>query len=244
MTAYRAGLFDAIEDFGDRRAEESLARLEAEVARDREAAPEPDYALNWVEGHLERGDRVKAMRTAAENDPVLVRRLLEEEGIDPNLRLSFEGSPLWTNPLYVAAKAGSVASVSLLLEAGAEVDGESSDGETALHIAAFNGHLDVVDSLLLAGADPNDVAGQALVDHTPIEQAALKGHDAIVLRLRESGAELRYALHSAAFNGHISTVNLLLSMGAPTDLRRHGETPQDLARRFEQHEVVALLEAR
>lgn len=242
MVALRAGLLDEIREYGDRRAEESLARLEAEVAKDRAERPEPDYAKNWVEGHLKRGDRVNAMRTAAENDPALVRRLLEDEGISPNLRLTFGGSSSWSTPLTVAAKAGSAESVTLLLDAGAEVDGETSDGETALHVAAFFGDLDVVERLLAAGADPNHVAGQVLVDHTPIEQAALRGNDEIVARLHDSGADLRYALHAAALNGHTSTVELLLSLEAPTDRLRHGETPLELARRYEQHDVMAFLE--
>lgn len=242
MVALRAGLFDEIREYGDRRAEESLTRLEAEAAKDRAESPEPDYAKNWVEGHLERGDQVKAMRTAAENDPVLVRRLLEDEGIDANLRLTNEGSSFWSTPLAVAAKAGSAESVSLLLDAGAEVDGKQSDGETALQVASFFGHLEVVERLLSAGADPNLRAGASLVDQTPMELAALRGHVDIILRLHEAGADLRYALHSAALESQTTTVELLLSLDAPTDQKRHGETALELARRYDQDDVVALLE--
>lgn len=66
-----------------------------------------------------------------------------------------------------AARVGSPEVAGLLLARGAEVDGRDRYGCTALHIAAFGGHLPLVELLLQQGADVNaiDCAGLAAVDH-------------------------------------------------------------------------------
>ncbi len=46
-------------------------------------------------------------------------------------------------------------STKLLLKAGADLNAQDNKGWTALHMAASNGHGDVVKALLKAGADPN-----------------------------------------------------------------------------------------
>ena len=43
----------------------------------------------------------------------------------------------------------------LLIEAGADIEGKTKNGYTALHLAAQYGHRLIIDLLLEHGADPN-----------------------------------------------------------------------------------------
>ncbi|KAL3144721.1 Ankyrin repeat and KH domain-containing protein 1, variant 2 [Trebouxia sp. C0009 RCD-2024] len=57
--------------------------------------------------------------------------------------------------LCVAASCGHAKDVKALLSAGANVDGRDATGRTALIRACFDGHLEVAEVLLRAGADVN-----------------------------------------------------------------------------------------
>lgn len=60
----------------------------------------------------------------------------------------------WT-PLQIAAKAGNGEIVELLLDFGAGVNAKSKNGNTAIHLAAAEGHAAVTQVLLAKGADPS-----------------------------------------------------------------------------------------
>jgi ankyrin repeat protein len=65
-------------------------------------------------------------------------------------------------PFREASNRNPVDAVKVLLEAGADPDAKTPDGDTALHLAAFAGKLDIVRALVEGGADMStkDAAGK------------------------------------------------------------------------------------
>lgn len=115
-------------------------------------------------------------------------------------------------------------------------------GYTALHWAAMDGHTEMVERLLKAGADANAVSKEKV---TPLYLAAQRGHAKVVHVLLDSGAKPDLAanyygpphtrrwgsnifdgctpLYVAAENGHTEVVQLLLAHGAsPDKLAKYG----------------------
>lgn len=91
--------------------------------------------------------------TAAQagNTDAIRKILSKDEPVD----LDKPGSAYKLAPLHLAALFGQAEVVSLLADAGADVNVRSNDGGTPLHAAVFLGHADVVDVLLNHGANPH-----------------------------------------------------------------------------------------
>lgn len=114
-----------------------------------------------------------ALHQAVNADNEAIVQLLLDAGADKSRRCHIRGYGSY-RPLQLAASQGRSRIVSLLLEAGALVDGEEQDSpldhaaededgpQTALSIAVENNHLDVVNILLDHGADINAYGGIVL----------------------------------------------------------------------------------
>jgi ankyrin repeat protein len=164
-----------------------------------------------------------------------------KRGADPNAR-DTQGSPA----LVLATASQSRAAVDVLLGAGADPRLQDHTW-TPLLMAVLRDDRALVDRLLAAGAPPNAWDSRQV---TPLMLAAGLGHEALVTRLlaTEGGwAEAKdlagaTALHYAANNGQLATVQLLvprLGAGGPD---RHGNTPASLARRNGFEDVARLLD--
>ena len=118
-------------------------------------------------------------------------------------------------PLHTAAFSGHAGVVRRLLDKGADMSAEDTEGVTPLHFAAMEGRKAVVRLLLRKGAD--------------------------VSSNKEDGAT---PLHLAAFNGKEGVVRLLLSKGADVSAKTHtGFTAEEMAMDVEQPGVAAILRA-
>ena len=112
--------------------------------------------------------------------------------------------------------------IELLIEAGADANAASPDGETPLMVAARTGKVDAVRALLAHGANPN--TAESWRGQTALMWAAAEGHAAVIpswwppaptcTRAR-AGASRRSC--SRRVNGRIPTVGALLTAGAQID---------------------------
>jgi ankyrin repeat protein len=103
----------------------------------------------------------------------------------------------------------------------ARYDVSESDGgsdKTALHHAAQNGRVEVLNSLLDKGADVLAVDSNG---KTALHYAAQNGHVKVLNSLLDNGADIhavdsngKTALHYAAQDGHVKVLNSLLDKGA------------------------------
>jgi len=89
------------------------------------------------------------------------------------------------SPLLAAAEGGHSEVVDLLLQAGADLNGNNSTGYTPLCAAAHNGHVPVVQKLLEAKAE---IEKPTFRGDTPLILAAGKGHSEVVKILLGAGA--------------------------------------------------------
>jgi ankyrin repeat protein len=117
----------------------------------------------------------------------------------------------------------------------AEKEHEVAISHTALHMAALNGDLVKVRSLLLSGSPIN---ARDQLECTPLHRAASRGHIEILRLLLEQGANpyaAEYngmsALHFASLHGHLPAVNLLLQRTDVNVQDKDGYTPLFLATR-------------
>lgn len=151
-----------------------------------------------------------------------------------------------------AAAVGNLARVRELIEnSDADANSFSRDGFPVVALAAFLGHLEVVEYLAAHGADIN-VAATNGSGYNSLTGAVTSGHTGVVQWLLEHGANVNYRysagyspLLAAAANGRLDIAKLLLAHGAdPHATANDGKSGLDLARERNHPEIAALFQAR
>ena len=151
-----------------------------------------------------------------------------------------------------AAAMGNLARVRELIENNhADANSFSPDGFPVVALAAFLGHLQVVEYLASHGADIN-VAATNGSGYNSLTGAVTSGHVAVVQWLLEHGANANYRysagyspLLTAAANGRVDIAKLLLAHGAdPHATTGDGKTALSLAKERNHPEIAALFQAR
>ncbi|CAM9755926.1 unnamed protein product [Scytosiphon promiscuus] len=146
----------------------------------------PDMIRSLLRGgarvdELDRNGLTPLYVAAYTGDGPAVRALLTA-GADVTIRCGDSLLPL----MHVAAHAGRVNILRLLLDNGASVKGLNAHGDTPLHFAAFSSKLCSMRLLLEAGADINardDAHG------TPLNKAVMKSLNRALLALRAASAD-------------------------------------------------------
>ncbi|CAN9501564.1 unnamed protein product [Ophioblennius macclurei] len=143
-----------------------------------------------------------------------VIRVLLSRGADVQIK----GKDNWT-ALHFAAWQGHLGIVKLLVkQASADVDGQTTDGRTPLHLASQRGQYRVARILIELGADVHLTSAGA---NTPLHVAAETGHTSTSRLLIKHKANIQAQnaqeltpLHLASQRGHLATVKMLIEEGA------------------------------
>lgn len=157
--------------------------------------------------NLRQGDGFLIHRAALDSNTELLVALIghgaEKEALDST----------GNTPLLVAAAAGEIAAVEILLQAKANPDAQNHSGECALHYAVIRGQADVV-GLLLAN----------------------KAEISLGNKVGET------ALHLAVIHGHLDLARLLLEQGAQVNARtKYGATPARISFELDNEPMTELL---
>ncbi|HEX5170874.1 MAG TPA: ankyrin repeat domain-containing protein [Cyclobacteriaceae bacterium] len=139
--------------------------------------------------------------------------------------------------LHEAAAIGDPAAVRFQISITPDlIDSYSTDGFTALGLACFFGHVDVVKYLIDKGANVNKPSSNSF-HVAPIHSAAAISDYEIISLLLAHGADVNVRqqggvtpLHSAGHNGQTKIAKLLIDHGADTDAKTDdGKTAVDMA---------------
>ncbi len=128
--------------------------------------------------------------------------------------------------IHDAARNGDLTGVQAELNKGANVNAKREGGATPLHDATEGGHEEIVELLIVAGANlharTNTMMGGG--GWTPLHSAVSHGYRGIVELLIVYGTDVdtrdsagKSGLHDAALQGHKEIVELLISKGADLD---------------------------
>ena len=148
--------------------------------------------------------------------------------------------------VFSAAALGRLPAVQQALRENPQLlDALSSDGFPPIGLAAFFGQREVAAWLLEQGADPRQIADNAMRVQ-PLHSAVAGGHLEVARLLLEHGADVNAQqqggftpLHAAAQNGQADMIRLLLGHGADRALATDDEKrPAYLAREAGHEELV------
>jgi len=151
--------------------------------------------------------------------------------------------------IFEAASTADIATVSKLIDQNPDqANSFSPDGFTALGLASFFGHLEIVKLLLSKNADPN-LAANNQFKVAPIHSACAVSNYDITEILIKNGADVNARqmegvtpLHSAAHNGQTKLVKLLIDNGADINSKMdNGHTPLFMAEEKNFSETAALI---
>lgn len=160
------------------------------------------------------------------------------------------GGDLKSTPLHWAVRQGHLSMVVQLVRRGADLSIFDGEGCNCLHLAAQFGHTAIVAYLIAKGVDINlpDSNGMTAlmwsayrvtnVDPTRLLLTLGAGLSTVDIKHRNT------ALHWAVYARNLTTITLLLKAKASVEvLNANDESPLDMARKYQNHWLVKMLES-
>ncbi len=174
-------------------------------------------------------------------------RLLAAAGLVAALLPASANAAEPATPLVEAAARGDLSTIRALIGKKIDVNAARTDGTTALHAAVNADRVDIVDTLLRAGAKAATADRYGV---TPLYLACLNGNVDMIRRLLDAGVDPNAvdpggetALMTAARTGSPAALRMLLERGASIDAREpeFGQTALMIAVRENQQQAIDLL---
>ena len=131
--------------------------------------------------------------------------------------------------IHEAAMDGYIEAVKQHLAAGTDVDEKNEYGDTPLHSAVANDYKEIVELLIVEGADVN--AKRIITSETPLDIATRRNKTEIATILRKHGGKTeKLSIHQAAKEGIIEAIRCHLATGTDVNaLNEYGNTALDVA---------------
>jgi E3 ubiquitin-protein ligase HACE1 len=178
-----------------------------------------------------------------DEEPEVARQILKLKKI-PNLNRFTAQSTL----LCITSRGGSSEMFRILLEFGADPNGQTQKGDTPLICAARNGHIECLEHLLDLGVDVN---GKGHRGWTALHWASLNGRYEIAATLVAYGANIDCLTDDGAsciflgcLSGHSNLVEDMIRYGATVfTIDSKGDTPLHAAARQNGSSVKPLIKA-
>ena len=187
-----------------------------------------------------------------------IRDSVDEEELERGERLRRRAGNEATEDTILAAAQGKLKEVEEAIAAGVDVYALGSNGNSALHYAAFYGHLATLEFLLESGAHvdtKSDDDGPGSVGCTPLALAAgsfyANDRGKVIELLTKAGADPNARNHAGntplmyavfAHQGYPDSVQALISVGADLDLcDPRGNTALMMAIIYKNEEIIELL---
>lgn len=188
-----------------------------------------------------------ALLLAVQEDNIECATALIRSGANVNFH---SGGTLDKYPITIAAERNHSDMVRMLLEQGANPNAaDNVDGLQAIHYAAKNGNIEMLESLIQYGAKADSIAEGSL---TPLVLAAGEGHTDMVKKLLSLGVSPNQgknfignsALAAACLSGNLSVVKALLEAGADINSsNKQGENAYDIAHNHEKEDILSILQS-
>jgi ankyrin repeat protein len=150
-------------------------------------------------------------------------------------------------PIHYAAYRDDTADIRRLTSQGVDKHCLDRDGQTALHVAAKHGSMNVISHLI--NIEQANVNARNEFTETALHCAAYAGQLAACKSLVKNGADVNASdagistvLHHACDAGHLTIVKYLVEQGVVTTITdEEGETALDVARWRNHDDIVAWL---
>lgn len=192
-------------------------------------------------------NKITGNETAANDNPTAAQQAQKTQQQYPDPKLTAEQKSQ-VSAFIFAARRNDIAGMQKYIDAGGDVNAWNIAGETALHIAARQGHLQAAELLIARGADPKKGRRNEPAT-TPLDEAVNFGKEDIAELLTRHGGyvpgnrvEGRTLLHRAVEKGKTRMVEAMIRAGADAnETTPAGATPLLIAISLRQAETAAAL---